>query len=55
MTIVINKNTTREELEKLVRSLQEVKKGVDTFKFCGAVKFPMDGLTLQKKWRDEWD
>ncbi len=55
MTIIITKETTREELEKILRRIKEAVKGVNAMKYCGKVKFPEDGLTLQKRWRDEWE
>lgn len=30
------------------------KRKFDAYKFCGTVKFEEDGLSIQKKLRDEW-
>jgi hypothetical protein len=56
MTIRIKKGSSKREKLKAWEKLTEriVSKGVDTLKYCGTVKFAEDGLTLQKRWRDEW-
>jgi hypothetical protein len=54
MVFVISKKTTKKEFDKLNSKIQSKKKGVDTFKYCGKVRFAEDALTLQKQWRDEW-
>jgi len=54
MTIIITKETTREELEKILRRIKEAVKGMNAMKYCSEIKFSEDGLTLQKRWRNEW-
>ncbi len=56
MVTVINEGSSKEEMEKALGQLLEKKdkKGFDSKKHCGKVKFMEDGLALQKKWRDEW-
>lgn len=35
-------------------SVQQTKKGVDTLKYCGTVKFNGNPVDLQRKMRDGW-
>ena len=58
MSVTIKKGANKNTIAKLWEKLKELSsksKGLDTDKFCGAVKFEKDGLTLQKEWRDEWE
>jgi len=48
-----DKRSIQSVLEKITK--RQSKKGIDTFKYCGTVKFKEDGLTLQKQCRDEWE
>lgn len=48
---------TRKKLHKIKRihrNKNEMRKGVDTVKFCGVIKLKEDPLVIQKKLRDEW-
>ena len=57
MVLIIEKNATKESLQKLWEKLLKMRKkrGVDVRKYCGTVKFSKDGLAQQKEWRGEWD
>lgn len=57
MVIVLKKGSTPKMMEKIMEKLRSrpVKKGLDADKYCGVVKFKEDGLSLQKRLRDEWD
>jgi len=58
MITKINKKDSKEEIKKHLEKMERHKsrdKGFDAYKFCGAVKFKEDGLSLQKKMRDEWE
>ena len=57
MVLIVEKNATKESIEKLWDMLIKARKprGVDVRKYCGTVKFNKDGLALQKEWRSEWD
>jgi hypothetical protein len=48
-----DKATMQEVLKKV--SSYEPKRGLDSLKYSGKVKFKEDGLRLQKQWRDEWE
>lgn len=57
MITKISKTDAKEEIKKHLEKIERHKsrdKGFDACKFCGAVKFKEDGLSLQKKMRDEW-
>ena len=58
MITKISKKDSKEEIKKHLEKIERRKsrdKGFDAFKFCGAVKFKEDGMTIQKKMRDEWE
>lgn len=57
MVVVIKKSASKKEIKKALQDLSKSKskKGIDISKYCGKVNFNEDGLTLQKKWRDEWE
>ena len=57
MTIIINKNTTRQEFVKLLSSLKKSKKttGIDLSKHCGVLKLNKDALAIQKEMRNDWE
>jgi hypothetical protein len=58
MVTIIKKGSSKKTLAALVKkaSTRKVsKKELDAHKYCGTVKFKEDGLTLQKRWRDEWE
>jgi hypothetical protein len=56
MTIIINKNTSKKEFEKKLKSLQSSKteKGIDLSKHIGVIKLDKDPLQIQKEIRGEW-
>jgi hypothetical protein len=54
MVVHISKTSTRAELDAALSKLKNKNKKKDWSKFCGKVKFDMDGLAYQKKIRDEW-
>ncbi len=53
MLITIKKNTTRQEIEKLLSSLKP-RKIFHAKEFLGKIKWGEDALQYQKKIRDEW-
>lgn len=54
MVVVINKNTTKEDLSKAISNLRKrPQKGLR--KFYGKLQRDIDGLVFQKTIRDEWD
>lgn len=53
MVLVINKNTSRHALEKFLKSRSRKKK-FNAKKHYGAIRFGEDGLTIQKRLRNEW-
>lgn len=57
MTIIINKNTSKKEFEKLLSSINKKKidKGVDISKHCGVLKLKKDPLQIQKEMRNDWE
>lgn len=58
MTILIKKNATKEEVEKLVSKITLPKKKNGLRKFFGKPILETDGLdavAYQKKLRNEWD
>jgi len=56
MSIIIQKDYSlkkiREKIDELLKSKK--KKPVDTNRYFGKINFGEDGLTYQKKIRDEW-
>ena len=54
MTLRVNKKMTKEELNKTLVQLK-IRKGLNTQKFCGSVKWNEDGLKFQQRLRDEWN
>ncbi len=53
MIININKNTTKEEIDKKLASIKPKK--INLKKYVGVLKGEIDGLAYQKKIRSEWD
>lgn len=58
MVLKVNKSTSKAELEKWLKKIQEKRKkntqsGLS--KFFGILPEIGDGMELQKKMRDEWD
>ncbi len=57
MVVVIKKDTTAsaiKEAEKVGKEDKGTRKGFDAKKYAGKLKRGLDGLTYQKKVRDEW-
>lgn len=59
MTIIIKKNTSVKEFNKIIENAQKKHpktKGFDAKKFCGVIKSfeNVDPIKIQKEWRDEW-
>lgn len=57
MTIIINKNTTKKEFEKLLSTFNKKKKEkvMDVSKHCGVLKLKKDPLQIQKEMRNDWE
>ena len=54
MVIRITKKTKRKDLAAAVGKLKGTKK-LDALRFYGTVKWKEDGLTAQKRMRNEWN
>jgi len=54
MTIKVSKKTTRKGIKKALAKAISLRKKIDLSKYSGKVDFGMDGLTYQKKVRNEW-
>ena len=55
MSVTIKKNATLKEIKSVIKRIAGHKrKTIDVDRFFGKVKFGVDGLTYQKKIRDEW-
>jgi hypothetical protein len=54
MTVKISKTTTRKEIEKALAKSKSKRKRINLSKYFGRVDFGIDGLTYQKKIRNEW-
>ena len=56
MVVRLNSKSTEKEIQEALQKLQQdqSEKVLDASKFSGTVKFPEDGLVLQKRFRDEW-
>lgn len=57
MITKISKKDSKEEIRKHLEKIERNKsrdKGFDAYKFCGAIKFKEDGLSIQRRLRDEW-
>ena len=63
MVITITSRSTKAEIEAAVKALEESKnkiengkmKPFDAHKYCGIITLKEDPLTLQKRWRNEWN
>ena len=57
MVTILKSGAGKRAIQSILKNLRErsPKKGLDAYKYCGTVKFKEDGLTLQKRWRDDWD
>lgn len=54
MTVKVSKKSTRKEIEKALTKSTSRRKKIDLSKYFGKVNFGTDGLTYQKKVRNEW-
>ena len=54
MVVYITKEMTVEQVDALLKAREE-NKGLDTKKYCGAIKWEEDGLKFQQRLRDEWE
>ena len=54
MIIEITKKTTKEQIAKFLNKLK-IGKSLDAKKYCGALKWDIDGLEYQKQMRNEWN
>ena len=55
MTITIKKGDDTETIRKKIDRLKSKKRKPDLSKYYGKVNFAEDGLTYQKKIRNEWE
>lgn len=57
MSLIIDKKESVQAIRKAIEkaSSQKKKKPVNVDLYFGKVKFGIDGLTYQKKVRDEWE
>jgi len=54
MTIKISKRASESELKLALRKMQAKKKKINLDKYFGKVDFGTDGLSYQKKIRNDW-
>lgn len=57
MVTTIKKGVTKKEVQALFDKLaneSSIQKGFDAHKYCGKVVFKEDGLSIQKRLRNEW-
>ena len=54
MLIEIKKSTTKEQIAKLLKKIK-FGKSFNAQKYCGALKWNIDGIEFQKQLRNEWD
>lgn len=58
MVWVLKKGADRKSIKAVfdeIKKKRSLKKGFEASRYAGTVKFKEDGLTLQKKWRNEWE
>jgi len=56
MVLILKKGASKKDILSLRKKLQkQVKKGVETLKFCGAIKLKEDPLSIQNAMRNEWE
>lgn len=53
-TIIVDKDTKKEQLNKALSKLPKKRKSIDVKKYFGKIDFGVDGLEYQLKIRDEW-
>lgn len=56
MVNVLKQGATKKNIQLLLRRILQTKelKGIDAYKYCGAIRLKADALSVQKKMRDEW-
>ncbi len=56
MVMVLKKGSDKKSIQAVLKKISKKssKTGLKTSRYAGTVKFKEDGLTLQKRWRDEW-
>ena len=57
MVTVLKRGSTSQTIKKILEYIEEIspKKGLNASKYAGTVKIKEDGLSLQKRLRDEWE
>lgn len=58
MVWVLKKGADRKSIKAVLEEISKKKpskKGFNAARYAGTIKFREDGVTLQKKWRDEWE
>jgi hypothetical protein len=57
MVTIIQKGTSKEKIQSILaqRNKRRGRKGVDVMKYCGLIQLKEDPVSLQKRWRDEWE
>lgn len=56
MVMVLKKGSDKKSIQAVLKKVAKktAKTGLKASQYAGTVKFKEDGLTLQKRWRDEW-
>ena len=56
MVMVLKKGSDKKSIQAVLKKAAKktAKTGLKASQYAGTVKFKEDGLTLQKRWRDEW-
>lgn len=56
MVTTLKKGATKASIKKLLDRMSKETRatGVDTLKYCGTINLKEEGLTIQKRLRDEW-
>jgi hypothetical protein len=55
MVTIIEKGLSREKIRLALKKRKVKIKSPDLKKYCGSITLADDPLTLQKKWRNEWE
>jgi hypothetical protein len=63
MVVTITSQSTKEEIDTAIKKIEKnslknnnkAKQSFDADKFCGVMQLKEDPLSLQKKWRNEWE
>ena len=57
MVTIIRKGASKDKIKTLFEQSRKQKKTkkIDLQKYCGILNLKEDPLTLQKKWRNEWE